>query len=350
MSKVLTIQYLRAVAALAVVFFHAMDRLGLGRYGSIGAAGVDVFFVISGFVMWSIASAKESSPKEFMRNRVTRIVPVYWLYTLAIVAAATIHPAIFPRLQLSLEHIVSSLLFIPHYPPEGGEIRPIIAVGWSLEYEMFFYTVFAGFLFLSASWRFAGLLATLAIAVALGLFYSGQDPLLLTYGDPILLEFGAGVVIARLIQLGRIPGRKSGLLLAAAGILGFAASALFETSPSYQVIFWGIPAFALVAGLVIFEHRGGVGSYKLLERLGDASYSIYLVHTILIALLASVIGSRLSHSFPAAFVAISLVAAALAGLCSYYLIERPLNRAFRRSAGDYKAAAAVKLEPALQQL
>lgn len=351
MKKVLSIQYMRAAAALAVALFHAMDRLGFGHVGALGAAGVDVFFVISGFVMWSIASASGRTSAAFLKNRITRIVPVYWFYTLLIVFAAVAYPAIFPRLQVNMEHVASSLFFIPHYSPDDGAIHPLVAVGWTLNYEMFFYAVFATFLFLPASQRFTGLLATLALIVAAGLFYTGKNPILLTYSDPLLLEFGAGVALARLVELGRIPGRKAGLLIAGAGIAGFAASALFDFLPQYRVLLWGVPAFALVSGFVIFERRGGIGSFKGLEVLGDASYSIYLVHPTVIAVVAVVMGQQISHAFPTVFVAIALVAAALAGLCSYFFVERPLNRVLRRAGADgMPAAASVKLEPALQRI
>jgi len=343
MKKVLSIQYMRAGAALAVVLFHATDRLGLGDLGSIGAAGVDVFFIISGFVMWSIASSRETSAASFLWNRITRIVPIYWVYTLLIVVAAISYPAIFPRLQINVEHILLSLFFIPHYSPSDNGIHPIIAVGWTLNYEMFFYAVFAGFLFLSTYWRFMCVLATLATLVGIGILYEGANPLVLTYANPLLLEFAAGVVLGRLCELGWMPGRKSGLMIAALGIMGFALSALLTPSPAYRIVWWGVPAFALVAGLVIFERRGSIGSYRILEKLGDASYSIYLLHPTTIAALACILGLGISQAFPIGFVTISLITATLAGLCSYVWVEARLNGTLRRFGKDFARPARIEI-------
>lgn len=349
MKKVLSIQYMRATAALAVVLFHAADRLGLGHIGSIGAAGVDVFFVISGFVMWSIASSRESSATSFLWNRITRIVPIYWLYTLLVVVVAISYPAIFPRLQINIEHLLFSLFFIPHNSPSDGDIHPIIAVGWTLNYEMFFYAVFSGFLFLSACWRFMCVLAVLGTLVGIGAFYEGRNPLVLTYANPLLLEFAGGIVLGRLCELGYIPGRKSGLVIAALGIIGFSLSAFLEPSPAYRIVSWGFPAFALVSGFVIFESRGTISSYKVLEKLGDASYSIYLVHPTIIAAMASILSLRVSQAFPVGFVVISLLAATVAGLCSHFLVEAPLNGALRRFGKKHTQPADIKFNALVQQ-
>ena len=349
MKKILSIQYMRAVAALAVVLFHATDKLGLGHIGSIGAAGVDVFFIISGFVMWSIASSRESFATGFLWSRITRIVPIYWLYTLMLVMAAIICPAIFPRLQINIEHLLFSLFFIPHYSPSDGDIHPIIAVGWTLNYEMFFYAVFSGLLFLSAHWRFIGVLAALGTLVGIGALYQGSNPIVLTYANPLLLEFAGGVVLGRLYELGYMPGRKSALFIAALGIIGFSLSAVFEPSHTYRIVYWGVPAFALVAGFVIFESRRSIGSYRVLEKLGDASYSIYLVHPTIIAALASIVTLRGSQAFPVSFVVISLAAATVAGLCSHLWVEAPLNAALRRFGKKYTQPADIKFNALVQQ-
>jgi exopolysaccharide production protein ExoZ len=131
MRKFDSIQYLRAVAALAVVLYHA-GGLRHGDTFAVGAAGVDIFFVISGFVMWSTSSAHPQSAREFFIRRLARVAPMYWLLTLLLVAGALLVPAAFPRLKLETFHTTLSLLFIPARSPVNDQLLwPVLVQGWT---------------------------------------------------------------------------------------------------------------------------------------------------------------------------------------------------------------------------
>ena len=109
-----------------------------------GQAGVDIFFVISGFIMWVTTHDRPTTPLRFMTNRIVRIVPLYWLITLAVAAMAFAVPSLFRGVVLTPEHVIKSLLFIPHYyPGMPTRVWPLLLPGWTLNYEMVFYLVFA---------------------------------------------------------------------------------------------------------------------------------------------------------------------------------------------------------------
>ena len=149
-----SIQHLRAIAALSVALFHACQwsQIDFG----IGAAGVDLFFVISGFVMWTVTAGREAAPLTFLRRRVIRVAPLYWIVTLALVAGALVFPQRFPEVEPRADHILLSLAFIQHMNP-AGQPFPILAPGWTLNYEAVFYLVFASTLILPVRRRIAGL-------------------------------------------------------------------------------------------------------------------------------------------------------------------------------------------------
>ena len=158
-DHLLSIQYLRAVAALMVVFHHIINAKPwlfnpLENYPSL-ATGVDIFFVISGFIMY--VAARNEAPLEFLKKRIIRIVPLYWVATLAFVIVKTkLH--IFSLTPEDWLHIAKSLAFIPHHDPTNpGKIWPYLIQGWTLNYEMFFYLIFLFYvclfsLFFLSSW------------------------------------------------------------------------------------------------------------------------------------------------------------------------------------------------------
>src|SRR6266567_3039596 len=150
-----SIQYLRAVAATMVVYHHARDRLpGFSEAfpSPIGQAGVDLFFVISGFIMVVTTWSKPVSPGVFMLRRVIRIAPTYWIYTTLLAFFILVFPSVL-KLEVTPAHYLYSLLFIPHVSPLDNSVSPLLQLGWTLNYEMFFYCVFAVTLITSAAYR-----------------------------------------------------------------------------------------------------------------------------------------------------------------------------------------------------
>jgi exopolysaccharide production protein ExoZ len=321
-EKLHGIQYLRAFAALAVVAFHAAERTG-GHF-TIGAAGVDVFFVVSGFIMWVIAERRPVSPQRFLRERIERIAPVYWIATSVMVAGGL--AGLFPNLTLTAAHVLGSLFFVPHRSPSNGEIWPVLVQGWTLTYEMFFYAVFAATLAVSSRLRFTALAAVLVLLACLGVAFDRHNPLLHTYTDPIILEFLLGALIGKLWLAGRLPSPATGLGLVAVALAGFLFVGV--TYAGFTPLVLGPLAAALVSGVLAIESDGRLPNLPILTRLGDGSYSVYLWHTFAISVVAKA-AAYLALPSPLAFM-LALVSGTAIGMLCYELLEKPLAALFRR--------------------
>jgi exopolysaccharide production protein ExoZ len=146
-SKLIAIQYLRAVAAASVVLFHAstalFERKGALIHFQVGTYGVDMFFVISGFIMAYTARTASVSPRDFVVRRAIRIVPVYFLLTTLTYVLALALPERFSTASGDIPTYVTSIFFIPHFNPLLHYIQPLLGQGWTLNAEIFFYLLFA---------------------------------------------------------------------------------------------------------------------------------------------------------------------------------------------------------------
>jgi exopolysaccharide production protein ExoZ len=306
---------LRVIAALGVVYFHTTSEAGLKLDWDVGSRGVDVFFVISGFIIAYIGTSK---PDQFFRRRLIRVVPFYWAATLVVFAVVTVAPQVFRTTTSSIPHLVTSLLFIPH--ELKGEMQPTLLLGWSLNFEMFFYVLFALALRISQKWSpVISVGWIVAFVLAIHGFASG-NPITDFYARPIVLEFCFGIGVFYLFRwcsahkasLVQIPGLKWLLLLILVGSL--VALNVFEEYyrndiPRYLVA--GIPSFFIVASALLLERLYGLAtSNRLIYLLGESSYIIYLVHPyIVFTVLRVVVKGSSTMSSPALVV---LIAALLA--------------------------------------
>ena len=325
-NKLASIQILRAAAALSVALFHAAQWSRLDF--AVGAAGVDVFFVISGFVLWAACEARPAAPAVFLLARARRILPLYWIVTLAAAGAAVMAPKALPVVLPEGRHLLLSLLLVPHIDPAGGPF-PLLPTGWTLSYEAFFYMVMALALAAPKDRRLQIVSGLLLATSLIGFGYHGWYTLL---ANPMLLEFLAGVGLARFWAKGgfeRLPGAL-GPGLIAAGLAVLAACQLSGLRDDFLRPFvWGPPAALIVAGALKLEADRRIGSGPLARVLtaeGDASYSLYLVQAPVIIAFA-----RLTPAWPAAVRApVSFALAVGIGWICYRLLERPLTSAVRR--------------------
>jgi exopolysaccharide production protein ExoZ len=302
------------------VVFHAFQWLGDPFW--IGAAGVDVFFVISGYVIWTVGSGREASPGRFFWRRLTRVAPAYWLMTGVVIAAAALWPRLMPQIALSARHIALSLAFIQHHDPRGLPF-PVLPPGWSLAFEAVFYSLFTLVLFAPEPVRFRLILAAL---IGVTLFGFLDPPAYELGANPMMLQFAAGVALARRAQLGHRSGLRTGLLLTAGGVTLLAAMWLTGfRSDLFRPLLWGVPAAMIVAGALALEPLAARHAPRALLALGDASYAIYLCHFVTVDLTAAAIGVR----HPWLFVPVAVTVSIAAGLAFHRLIERPLIAAAR---------------------
>jgi exopolysaccharide production protein ExoZ len=315
--KYIGIQYARAAAALVVVIYHACERAGLGF--EQGSRGVDLFFVISGFIMWSVTGRTAQRPFKFLLNRVKRIVPLYWIATGIVILAAYLNVV---SDDIAPASILRSLLFIPYIAEGSDHIWPILSVGWTLNYEMFFYVVFAAFLFAPRAVRFWGLTITLAGLVIAGALAPKADAIWSTYTSGRMIQFLAGVWIAETVRRDIIVPPALSLPLIFLGVLGLY---LIPFNGNHLIpVACAAAAGGVIAGVVSIDVRRRVPDYGSLRILGDASYSIYLFHGLALAVATM---TAASIGLPAWMTVIPGTAAGVvAGLAAYKLVEQPIGK------------------------
>jgi exopolysaccharide production protein ExoZ len=312
-----SIQYLRALAAFAVVIFHAGERSGV--HFTIGAAGVDVFFVVSGFIMMAMSDSRPMRPSSFLRNRLLRIAPSYWAATTVMIVGAIV--GLFPNLQLGLAHTIASFLFIPLPSPSNGQTWPVLVQGWTLNYEIFFYAVFAITLLAGARLRLYALAAVFGLLVLGGAMLQPENTIVAFYTAPVILEFVAGAAIAKLWRHDILPAAPIGIALALMALAGF--SAIQALKLEFDAWSCGPLAVMLVVGALSIETKGRLPKLPMLTYLGDASYSIYLWHTFAISI-AIKAGAVLGLSTPL-LLSVGIVAGVMAGILAYEGLERPVQ-------------------------
>jgi len=327
MKPLLSIQYLRAAAVLGVVAFHAFQWRTGGF--NVGRSGVDVFFVISGVIMWRVTGAREGRPGPFLWRRITRVAPLYWVVTLALAGVAALWPAFLPNVHPGPGHLLLSLAFIPHLDPVGLPF-PLLPPGWTLDYEAMFYLAFAAALFAPRRRQAWIVCAALFLIVAAGLIL--DDPVYILGANPLLWEFAAGLAVANLAEMGALPGRRAGWALIAAGLAALAVPALLKLfSELSRPFIWGVPAALIVAGALAVEESGGVPKLAAMTLMGDASYALYLVHLPAQALVAHTLGTANGWLFiPAAF-----AASIGTGLACHRWVEKPLIAGARSAASRW---------------
>ena len=334
-----SIQVLRAVAAFGVLTLHAATEKvtflggepGPFRNFLLGAAGVDLFFVISGFVMvYSSESlfGRADGPRRFFLRRLARIAPLYWAVTIAIILYIyAVHGARLWDIYTPAS-LVASFLFWP-YPRVDGFAFPVHLLGWTLNFEMFFYAVFAAAILLPRRAAIAVIVVVFAALVTLGRHVTLPLPFQF-WANSIILEFCYGMVIALLYREGvRLP-RAAAWALGAAAVAGFAAAA--TPNSEWRVLFWGLPSAALVASCALSESTWRPGrAGRFFGLLGDASYSLYLVHPLTFPLVRWTIGRWFDFSsVPWLYAAIAYAAAIAASIVCYLIFEKPITRALQR--------------------
>lgn len=301
-QKLLSIQYLRAVAAIAVVIHHT----GL-VYTFVTQSGVDVFFVVSGFIMMRV-SGNESSSVRFGLVRITRIVPLYWAVTLLVALLA----------QQPAARLISSLFFWPESD------LPILFQGWSLNLEMSYYAMFAFTLLAPPRLRLPVLAIEVGIVCLVLPFILPASAALTSWSSPFAFEFLAGAGLYALWRHGYVPVGSAALLLGAAGLSLLAATHLLGTAPTgwMRAAMWGGLASAIVASGLGIEAAGQLPKLRVLEDIGEASYAIYLTHFISTCFVSDL----LALLWTPAAVSFAVIWACLIGRATNLFFELPVLR------------------------
>jgi exopolysaccharide production protein ExoZ len=343
-----SLQWLRAIAALAVVYFHATLQVqhlsSQVDVKAIGATGVDIFFVLSGFIMWITTRTSTIGPANFLKKRIERIVPLYWILSALVSIIALIIPSLLKSTRFDLSHLIASMLFVPWPNPASTPgvseyISPVIVPGWTLNMEMIFYVLFALCLPHKKLWRVIGITILIMALYIIGHVGTVLGSILSFYDNSVLFEFVFGVLLAAyLIPFLNLPAPLAwGVLGSSLIVLAFTEAA---SSDLPRAIKFGVPAFFAIAAAVNLERIRAVPRFQRLVKLGDASYSIYLSHIFVLAGLRMVIGFLhivLSPWSEYGFIIAGVVTSAILGLLIHEFIEKPLSR-FRVRIGRQDSA------------
>ena len=329
------VQFGRGIAACLVVLYHAGRMLVLPQYVghdwatkslfAFGNAGVDFFFVLSGFIIFYVHQRDIGRPNRlghYLWRRVTRIYPMYWVATAAIVALAVLKR---DWAALAVGHFVTSILLIP------SDQNPILDVGWTLTHEVLFYAVFAAAILSRRLGVLLGLI-WLGLTVA-GLFETSGISFLRFAADPYHFEFAFGILAA----LATRRYKPSGAWTAAiAGIVLFACiavlvdmHALSGAEPVSRILF-GFASAMILYGVSVSENLRQIRFPNWAVFLGAASYSIYLMHTIVVGFAARALFKiQMFHDLPNVAFFIAATAGIAAGCAAYQFIEKPLQKIVR---------------------
>ena len=332
-GTILSIQILRFIAALSVVSYHSHVALlrqlpghqpdQIDHAFGVGASGVHIFFVISGFVMVYTTWRSRLTSGDFLVRRLVRIYPIYWVMALTYFIC---HLLVGTPYHVSGWNIVGAALLLPHAS------SMIIGPGWTLSFEMYFYISFAlallagfrrGILFLSGFYP---------ASIAVGLILAPHAALGQLATNSLLLEFIAGAWLAFAFTRGLSVGPRTGGLFVIIGatllLSGFWLD--YERLPS--VISWGVPSLLIVTGALAFEHQLRSTFGRRVAKMGDSSYLLYLSHVLVLDLLiATPIRLLCKDEFSAVALALPLAAiCTVAAALGYEVIELPLLRMMKK--------------------
>lgn len=341
-TELVSVQYLRAVAALGVVVWHAQGQMGLATT-QVLQAGIEVFFVISGYVMWLILDQRPVSPMVFLRKRVARVVPLYWLLTTLMVGLLVAAPQLLQSTRFDLAHVVASYLFIawPN-PVEGVGLKPVMIPGWTLNYEMAFYALLAVALAFRARWRATIVIGMLSLLALLSLV--PMPPILHFYASPFMADLALGVMLA--IVMKRMPDawlRWGAPAVLIGGALLLVGAAVMDAEAHGRLFLLGLPTTLLVGGIVAVERSGALPSLPVLKALGDASYPLYMIHPVLLSAMAQLWRALgLTTLSPWLYVVAALMVTSIVGWLAHITLERPLAVAFGPKAARKQALAPAR--------
>jgi exopolysaccharide production protein ExoZ len=338
------LQLLRAVAVLLVIWCHAgqvLEESGSYPLPSLNVFGIDIFFVISGFILSLVVLRERRQPglqpmADFIKRRLLRIYPIYWVVALLMLARLALSHNLFQS------NYIPAFLLLPslHYPSD----RYIMGYSWTLDFEMFFYIVLGLTLLKTIKWAVPFLIALFSISVALGAIVDIRHPVLILASNPMLLEFVFGAALALLYA--RIGQRRiAGIVLTTIGVV---ASILLQihNPPSVasglqmvmlddgvflRVATWGVCALVIVSGVVFWSPSMESAFGKAWVLLGNASYSTYIVSALCLELTDRLFFKFVPPPiFPTGlrvvFEISLLLSTLLIGFGCYVFVEKPLLR------------------------
>jgi len=341
-SVLVSIQLSRVIAVLSVVYRHHIQAGA--KFPIAGAVGVDIFFIISGFVIAYVVSRSTDS---FLIKRLIKIMPMYILAVTATALAVILFPNAVYSLKISVSGFVKSILFIPFVE---NKQPTILTQGWTLYYEMFFYVVmFFCILFVKKKYLTFSCISVIVFVIIIKYLIFTEDSILNFYCGELSFEFIGGIILYHLYcrfdkkQNKKLINRKAKIItLLFLGVVSYWFLFFSEIYrfwfSQYRSINYGIPAFILVGSLLFLEDS--IKNIKTLKtvslKIGDASYIIYLIHFHIQAFLVRVVFSRITI-FNGDFIAMEIVKflfisaiIIIISMAMHKYIEKPIQNYFRK--------------------
>ena len=289
-KQIKSLDMLRGLACLLVVLCHTEGT-------EFGQTGVDFFLVISGFMMM-LSTDKAEGIQSYWIKRIKRIVPLYYGVTMFTTLLVVLFPFLFHSYEVSIEYVVKSLLFIPYY--HNGIPGPIMALGWTLNYEMFFYLIF--YIASVFSFKYRGITTCVILATYSALGKIVNLPFVLDYySDPIIIEFCFGIIAYCLYKQNNgkniIQNRKAILNTISIATIVVAVvfmNHLMNLNSTIRGITVGLVAFVIVVILSIFDNQ--LVQFEVMTRLGKDSYQIYLLHPFIVRGIDLILGKFIEHN------------------------------------------------------
>lgn len=335
-----SIQAMRALAALLVTVRHAAQEaehffgIAIPFDSTPLSNGVDLFFVISGFIIYHSSDkffVGDKRISRFLNTRFVRIVPLYYIFTTLMVMVTIFFEQGLRATTFDLNQIIHSYLFLP-YQRGDGDIKPVLALGWTLNYEMLFYGLFSLFLWLPKRRAALCILACLLLMIACRPFVEFST-ILRAWTNTLILEFGFGILIGLAYErCGKLLRHNTLAPFAIVTSLGLVALYVcnlpgLPVADAPRFLTAGVPAAVIVAAAVLLlPNKLEATLPRWLTALGDSSYSLYLCHRfvqrpfqILLTksgLLPSVAGW--------VYFGGAIALAVAAGHAVYVILERPL--------------------------
>ena len=319
-NKITNIQVLRFIAAFSVMMVH-LTLFGFGIWG------VDIFFVISGFIMMYVT---EKSHKNFFLKRIIRIIPIYWILTFGVFLVAILKPDLLNNTTADYEHLLKSLFFIPFNKNETGHF-PVLFLGWTLNYEMIFYVIFTITIIFFRDNKIIACSSIIILFVLLNYAFKEKSFIFQIYSNTILFEFIFGLFVYYIWKKYNI--KYSEISLLKKNILFFLLTLIIlilVNTHLPRIISFGIPAFFLV--LIFLFFLKNFRFPKIFILLGDASYCLYLIHPYIIQFFYKFLNiSGLNLIQEILYTVIIIICTLLISILFFKFIEKPINFKLRKN-------------------